>query len=296
MKKRFRSFLLVLLLACSLAGLIGILPSAALYHEAVRKQAPEPLAKEVLEHGLSFQNIDEDFVHAVIATEDQRFFVRHGFDWLSFFRAMLHNLEAGRVVEGGSTISQQIAKNFYFQGEQRELKQKGAEVLLMYRLEFSFSKQDLFAVYADMNYYGDGCYGLEEAAWHYYRKDPSDLSAGEAAMLAGIPNAPSIYQLSDGYDAAKKRQEWVLHRMLVSGYLSQEEYEDALCEDVHPFFFPVLRFDTRIKAEQGSKETSYVKSRHAYQRRRLPGAECGDAGSLQVRHPEFERTCGILRL
>ena len=235
MKKRFRAFFLVLLLVFSTAGAIGIRSSAELYQNAVSKQAPEPLAEQILAQGVSFEEIDEDFVHAVIATEDQRFFVRHGFDWLSFFRAMLHNLEAGRVVEGGSTISQQIAKNLYFQNEPRGLQQKGAEVLLMYRLEWSFSKQELFAVYADMNYYGDGCYGIEEAAWHYYRKDPSDLTVAEAAMLAGIPNAPSLYQLSDGYEAAKKRQEWVLHRMLVCGYLNEEDYADALCEDVHPF-------------------------------------------------------------
>lgn len=234
MKKQVRIFFLFLLLTCCAAGGIGIRASAELYQKAVTNQAPEPLAEEVLAEGVSFEEIDPDFVHAVIAAEDQRFFIRHGFDWLSFFRAMLHNLEAGRIVEGGSTISQQIAKNFYFQREPRGLQQKGAEVLVMYRLEWSFSKQELFAVYADMNYYGDGCYGIQDAAMHYYRKDPSDLTAAEAAMLAGIPNAPSVYQLSDGYEAAKKRQEWVLHRMLGCGYLNEEEYADALCEDVHP--------------------------------------------------------------
>ncbi|MGN1388037.1 MAG: transglycosylase domain-containing protein [Bulleidia sp.] len=235
MKKRFRAFVLVLLLVSAAAGFLGIRSGVKAYRNAIAIETPEPLAEHVLAEGPSFAEIDPDFVHAVTATEDQRFFVRRGFDWLSFFRAMLHNLRAGRVVEGGSTISQQIAKNFYFQDEPRGLEQKGAEVLLMYRLEFSFSKEELFAVYADMNYYGDGCWGIEEAAWHYSRKPCSDLSAAQAAMLAGIPNAPSIYQLSDGYEAAKKRQEWVLHRMLVCGYLNEEDYADALCEDVHPF-------------------------------------------------------------
>ena len=108
---------------------------------------------------------------------------------------MYHNLKAGELIEGGSTICEQIAKNLYLGGYVDGLEEKTAEIFLMKDLEKAFSKEELFALYANMNYYGDGYWGIRAACAGYYDLGPGELSVAKAAMLAGIPNAPSLYQL-----------------------------------------------------------------------------------------------------
>lgn len=183
---------------------------------------------------VSYEEIDEDFVHAVISVEDKRFFERKGYDLIALCRALYHNFLAKDFVEGGSTITEQIAKNLYMEGYVSGLEEKTAEIFILFALEKKYSKEELFALYANMNYYGDGYWGIREAAKGYYGCDPDDLSLGQATILAGIPNAPAIYQLSTGYDGAKERQEWVLQTMVNNRYISEEEMAQALAEDVHP--------------------------------------------------------------
>ena len=106
--------------------------------------------------------------------------------------------------------------------------------MIMYDLEEKYSKEELFALYANMNYYGDGYWGLKNAARGYYKAQANDLSLAKAAILAGIPNAPSAYQLSTGYELAKNRQEKVLTTMVNNNIISEEEKAEALLEDVTP--------------------------------------------------------------
>ena len=181
-----------------------------------------------------FAEIDEDFVNAVIAVEDKRYFTRKGYDVIALCRALYHNFLARGMVEGGSTITEQIAKNLYMDGYVTGLEEKTAEIIIMLELEKVFSKEELFALYANMNYYGDGYWGIKDAAEGYYDADCSDLSLAQAAILAGIPNAPSIYQLSTGYEGARSRQEWVLQTMCNNGFITKEEAGKALEEDVKP--------------------------------------------------------------
>ena len=181
-----------------------------------------------------FAEIDEDFVNAVIAVEDKRYFTRKGYDVIALCRALYHNFLARGMVEGGSTITEQIAKNLYMEGYVTGLEEKTAEIIIMLELEKVFSKEELFALYANMNYYGDGYWGIKDAAEGYYDADCSDLSLAQAAILAGIPNAPSIYQLSTGYEGARSRQEWVLQTMCNNGFITKEEAGKALEEDVKP--------------------------------------------------------------
>ena len=183
---------------------------------------------------VQFDDIDEDFVNAVISVEDKRFFKRNGYDFIALCRALYHNFLAGDMIEGGSTISEQIAKNLYFDGYVNGLEEKTAEIFILYELEKALSKEELFALYANMNYYGDGYWGIRDAARGYYQASCSDLSLAQASMLAGLPNAPAIYQLSDGYDLAKERQEWVLRTMCRNGFISKSELEAAKAENVRP--------------------------------------------------------------
>ncbi len=229
-----RILLLIIVVFLLVAG--GLLRQGYVrYQEEI---AANPIEKSVAhyteqENYVRFEDIDEDFVHAVISVEDKRFFERKGYDFIALFRALYANFRARRLVEGGSTISEQIAKNLYLNGKVIGIEDKMAEIWLMFHLEKVYTKEELFALYANMNYYGDGHWGIRQAAEGYFDVSPSDLTLAEAAMLAGIPNAPAIYQLSTGYELAKERQEWVLSTMVRNGYISEEESAAAAAEPIY---------------------------------------------------------------
>jgi len=235
LKKVLIAFFLVLAIAASGVFIAGF----NLYRQKI-ESTPLPVAVEPYissERYSPFEEIDPDFVDAVVAIEDKRYFKRDGYDWIALFRAIINNYRAKRFVEGGSTIGEQVAKNLYFYGEERGLLEKIAEVFLMNAIEDAYSKEDVFALYASMNYYGDGYWGLKEASQGYFEKQCNDLSIPEAAILAGIPNAPVIPQHSTGYDKAKDRQEKILKKMLEEGYISEDEYDQSLIYDFADYDF-----------------------------------------------------------
>ena len=235
MKHLFRRlFLLILVVVLLIAG--SLLKQG--YDRYLKEIEQHPVEESVAyyterESYIPFEEIDEDFVNAVVSVEDKRFFERKGYDFIALFRALYANFKAKRLVEGGSTISEQIAKNLYLNGKVIGIEDKMAEIWLMFHLEKVYSKEELFALYANMNYYGDGLWGIGQAAEGYFDASASDLSLAEAAMLAGIPNAPAIYQLSTGYELAKERQEWVLSTMVRNGYITEEEMEEAAAEIIY---------------------------------------------------------------
>ena len=236
MKKKLAGFLGILLL-CILTAVATLFYQGYVRYQ--REIKAVPLKEKVSSYTddpdyVSFEDIDDDFVNAVISVEDKRFFSRSGYDFIALCRALYHNFRAGDMIEGGSTITEQIAKNLYFDGYVNGLEEKMGEIFVLFDLEEHFSKKELFALYANMNYYGDGYWGIKDAAMGYYGADCSDLSLGQAAILAGIPNAPAIYQLSTGYEGAKSRQEWVLLTMCNNGYITDAEAESAVAEDVRP--------------------------------------------------------------
>ena len=167
-------------------------------------------------------------MNAVVAVEDKRFFTHPGIDFLAVGRALLHDIQAGRYVEGGSTITQQLAKNLYF-SQEKQLTRKIAEVFVALDLEKSYSKDEIFEkktifeLYVNSIYFGDGYYGIGSASMGYFELEPSKMSDYESTLLAGVPNAPSRYAPSKYLDRAEKRQLQVLRRMEACGYYSREE-------------------------------------------------------------------------
>lgn len=236
MTKKLLTFVFILLLM--IAACLGFLGYQGYirYQREIKKLPIQEAVKAYTEKEdyVTFEQIDEDFVNAVIAVEDKRFFTRKGYDLIALVRALWHNIRYKDLVEGGSTISEQIAKNLYLEGYVDGLEEKAAEIFLMFDLERHFSKKELFALYANMNYYGDGYWGIAQASEGYYGLKPDELSLAKAAILAGIPNAPAIYQLSDGYEYAKERQAWVLQTMLNNDMITGPEMDEALKEDVKP--------------------------------------------------------------
>ncbi|MDE7314217.1 MAG: PBP1A family penicillin-binding protein, partial [Mucispirillum sp.] len=169
---------------------------------------------------------------AVVAVEDARFYEHSGIDPLGIARAMVSNIKAGRMVEGGSTLTQQLVKVIYLSPE-RKVKRKIKEAIIAYRLDKELSKEKILELYLNQVNFGRGAYGIQAAAINYFgKKDVKDLTIAEAAMIAGIPKGPSIYAPHLNMKRAVNRRNHVLKRMLEVKYITQEEYDAAINETV----------------------------------------------------------------
>ncbi len=164
---------------------------------------------------------------AVIASEDRRFYSHFGVDLWGLGRAAWVNLQAGRIVQGGSTISQQLAKNLFLKPE-RTFTRKMQEALLAFYLEASFSKDDILALYLNRVYFGAGAYGVDAASRRYFNKPASRLSLVESAILAGLLKAPTRYSPMNGHEIAQSRANLVLQAMVETGFISEADRDDAL--------------------------------------------------------------------
>ena len=171
-----------------------------------------------------YEDLPEVLVYAFVAAEDANFFKHKGIDYMGMVRALLVNIKAGRHRQGGSTITQQVVKNFLLTPE-KSLKRKFQEIILARRLENQLSKQEIITLYANQIFFGDGRYGVEEASRYYFGKNVRDINLGEAALLAGMPKAPNRYspRKEKNHEAAKNRQVYVLGQMVATGKVSQEE-------------------------------------------------------------------------
>ena len=174
------------------------------------------------ENYITFNNLSKNYINAVVAVEDHRYYDHGPIDFIAIGRALYTNLRDNEFDEGGSTITQQVAKNVIFNQDKTIIRKVG-EVFAAYDLEKNYSKSELLALYVNSSYFGDGYYGIYEASMGYYNKSPKDLTLDEASMLAGIPNAPSVYAPTVNPDLAKKRQKHVLNKMVEYGYISKEE-------------------------------------------------------------------------
>ncbi|MBI5048017.1 MAG: PBP1A family penicillin-binding protein [Deltaproteobacteria bacterium] len=174
-----------------------------------------------------FSKIPPRLIKAFLAAEDAQFYQHKGVDYWSILRAFYKNISAGRIVQGGSTITQQLAKSFFLTSE-KSFARKVKEALLAYRIEKSLSKDDILHLYLNQIYLGNGAYGVQAAAETYFGKDVENLNMAEAALLAGLPKAPSKYSPYHFPEAAKQRQEYVLRRMLEEGSITVEEEEKAI--------------------------------------------------------------------
>jgi len=182
-------------------------------------------------HGLpvKLNDVPPSLVQAVMATEDRRFYSHFGLDLIGLARATVANVKAGRIVQGGSTLTQQVAKNLFLTPE-RTLKRKIQELMLALWLEHKFSKDQILTVYLNRVYLGSGAYGVEAASRRYFRKSARHINTYEAAMLAGLLKAPSRYNPSRNPELAGKRTAQVLKNMVAAGYISSSDAEKVRTE------------------------------------------------------------------
>ncbi|WEX77566.1 penicillin-binding protein [Sinorhizobium numidicum] len=178
---------------------------------------------------LSLENMSPYIPQAVIAIEDRRFYSHFGVDPLGLARAMLTNLTAGRMVQGGSTLTQQLAKNLFLSPE-RTLERKVQEVLLALWLEQKYSKDQILAMYLNRVFFGSNAYGVEAASRRYFNKSARDVNLGEAALLAGLLKAPSRLSPARDPQAAEQRAQVVLGAMREEGFISDAEIKTAMSQ------------------------------------------------------------------
>ena len=171
-------------------------------------------------------------IQAFVAAEDARFYQHTGFDLQSITRAFYKNIEAGRVVQGGSTITQQVAKSLYLSSERKYMR-KIKEAILAYKIDRYLTKDEIMHLYLNHIYLGHGTYGIEAASQGYFGKSAKYMTLPEAALLAGLPKAPSSYSPFLHFDKARQRQAYVLDRMFEDEYITQAEKERALATPIH---------------------------------------------------------------
>ncbi|MCF6249308.1 MAG: PBP1A family penicillin-binding protein [Desulfobacula sp.] len=176
-----------------------------------------------------------NLINAFVAAEDSRFREHPGIDIVSIFRAFLKNARAGTIVQGGSTITQQVTKSFLLTPE-RTYKRKLKEAILAYRIEKKFTKDEILYLYLNQIYLGHGAYGVEAASENYFGKHTKDLNLAECSMLAGLPQAPSRYSPFRFPDRAKQRQVYVLNRMKEEGLITNLKATEAMDQklDIKP--------------------------------------------------------------
>lgn len=231
MKKVIIKVLIMILVILISFGLILVGTGFSMYHAAIKEQ---PLSEKVeqirqKENYTKLDEMPEIYKKAVIAVEDHRFYNHDGIDIIAIGRAIFNDIKALSFVEGGSTITQQLAKNTYFTQE-KELTRKIAEVFMAFTIEDNYNKDEILELYLNTSYFGDGYDTPKEAAKGYFNKDISELSDYEETMLAGIPNAPSVYAPTQNLNLAKQRQKQVLDKMIKYDYITKEEADKIVIE------------------------------------------------------------------
>ena len=219
-KKLFLLILVILICVCSYI----IYKGHVMYENVTSKESLEEKVKKIKEYDnfVSIEDVPDTYKNATIAIEDHRFYSHHGIDIITTLRSLITDIQNKKITNGGSSITQQVARNLYFTQEKSFIR-KIAELFVAVDLENNYKKDEILEMYLNIIYFGDGYTGLKQASYGYYRVAPKQLSLYEQTMLAGIPNAPSVYSPNANADLAIKRQEKVVNQMLKYGYLTKEQ-------------------------------------------------------------------------
>lgn len=221
-----RIIILIIIIATVMVGKICIV-GYNMYEQAISQTSLSDKIAQI-RSDKDYVKIDKmpiDYKNAVIAIEDHRFYEHGGIDYVATFRAVLRDIKIGQLAEGGSTITQQLAKNMYFTQEKR-FERKIAELFVAFKLEKEYSKDDILEMYINIMYFGNGYYGIGKACRGYLYKEPLQMTLYESTLLAGLPNAPTVYALNTNPGLAKERQDQVIDCMVKYNYLSLDKAQE----------------------------------------------------------------------
>lgn len=193
------------------------------YREALAEKSVDEMVHQIesIDNYTELEELPDTYINAVLAVEDKRFYSHPGIDPIAIGRALINDIKAGAYVEGGSTITQQLAKNQYFTQEKKMVR-KISEMFMAFKLEFELSKDKILELYVNSIFFGNGYYCVGDASEAYFGKEPSQMDFDECTILAGVPNAPSNYNPEANPQLAKQRQIQVIEKMKKAGYLDKD--------------------------------------------------------------------------
>ena len=221
---------IAVLFVVAFGGYLGVIGYKE-YKKAINECPVEVKINELttMENYVKIDEIPGIYKDAVISVEDHNFYDHGAISIVSTVRAIFINLKNREYTEGGSTITQQVAKNLYF-SQEKKLKRKVAEMFMAIELEKRYEKDEIFEFYINNIYYGSGYYNIYDASMGYYGVTPDKLSDYQATQLAGVPNAPSVYSPDNNTPLTAQRQQKVLDSMVKYGYLDRESADKILSE------------------------------------------------------------------
>lgn len=223
--KILRNVLLIILAIILIVGITLYVSGNNMYHEALAGDTLENVIEDIQSAPdyVEYEDLPQNYINAVIAVEDHRFREHGAIDLIAIGRAIYVNVSTFSLREGGSTITQQVAKNIFYITETNPVVRKSAEIITAFDLEDKYTKNEILELYVNTIYFGDGYYGIEEACQGYLNKSTSEMSLADSTMMAGIPNAPSVYSPTVNPDLTKSRQEKVISSMVENNYLSDSD-------------------------------------------------------------------------
>ena len=236
--KIVRNILLVILAIFIVVAITVYVMGDNLYQEALGDSTIEEIIDDIRSdpNYVEYEDLPQNYINAVIAVEDHRFRDHGAIDLIAIGRAIYVNVTNFELREGGSTITQQVAKNiFYITEDDHVVARKSAEILTAFDLEDKYSKDEIVELYANTIYFGDGYYGIEEACQGYLDKSATEINLADCTMMAGIPNAPSVYAPTVNPDLTRSRQEKVISDMVEYGYLAQAD-SDELVDSLDTYY------------------------------------------------------------
>ncbi len=229
--KIVRNILLIILAIIIVVAITVYVVGDNLYQEALGDSTIEDIIDGIRSdpNYVEYEDLPQNYINAVIAVEDHRFRDHGAIDLIAIGRAIYVNVTNFELREGGSTITQQVAKNiFYITEDDHVVARKSAEILTAFDLEDTYSKDEIVELYANTIYFGDGYYGIEEACQGYLDKSATEMDLADCTMMAGIPNAPSVYAPTVNPDLTRSRQEKVISDMVEYGYLAQADADELV--------------------------------------------------------------------
>ena len=228
--KILRNVLIIILAIILITGLTLYIAGDNMYKNALAGETLEDVISEIQSgpNYVEYEDLPQNYINAVIAVEDHRFREHGAIDLVAIARAIYVNISTFSLREGGSTITQQVAKNIFYITEDNPVVRKSAEILTAFDLENNYTKNDILELYVNTIYFGDGYYGIEEACQGYLNKDATEMTLADCTMMAGIPNAPSVYAPTANPDLTRDRQEKVISSMVEYNYLSETDANSLL--------------------------------------------------------------------
>lgn len=228
--KILRNVLIIILAIILITGLTLYIAGDNMYKNALAGETLEDVISKIQSdpNYVEHEDLPQNYINAVIAVEDHRFREHGAIDLVAIARAIYVNISTFSLREGGSTITQQVAKNIFYITEDNPVVRKSAEILTAFDLENNYTKNDILELYVNTIYFGDGYYGIEEACQGYLNKDATEMTLADCTMMAGIPNAPSVYAPTANPDLTRDRQEKVISSMVEYNYLSETDANSLL--------------------------------------------------------------------